>query len=1156
MYCSKCGLLNPDLADLCAGCGAVLADGEGAIPTAQADFQRRLAEAQEAVRQLRRYVPDVIAAGILHDQERLRGERREVTILFVDAVNFTRLSAPLDAESIFNLVNELLARLVECVHRYDGLVDKFTGDGLMAVFGAPMAHENDPELAIRAALDMQKAVEDLSSLTRAQLGAPLQIRVGLHSGPVVAGIIGTQQRAAYTAIGEAVNLAARLESVARPGHVLVSPRIYRQTQSIFKFQAMGMVQVKGIPQPVGVYEVAGDLSEPAPARRQVSSADFLLGRDDELKQLSDLLVAFLDDRRGRLVVIEGEAGMGKSQLISRWLSGLSADQATVWYGRALPYAQGMGFGAFRTLLQDAIRNYPPGVTWDARVSHPLRIFLWQILGLLEPEEQIGLRHLEPERVKQSTILALREWVLGEARMRPLVLVLEDFQWADDLSRDGLQALVNLIDEAPVLLGVTTRPRPEAPLDLVLPQAERPGGAPLCLALKLSPLRPEHGRELLGRLVDLAGMPELLIQTVLTRAEGNPFCIEEFTRMLIEKDILTFRDDQWRMTAGAAWEELEIPDTLRGLMMARVDSLPDDLRCVLRDAAVIGLQFDARLLEEVERQVHGSESAPAALEQLVGAGLLVERPEVGEQVYAFRHILTQESVYDSLLRSQRLKLHRTVAECIEHLYAADLRGQAEVLALHYDRANVHYRAMCYALLAGDRARERFANREAIGYYSRALQLSQRLEISGAERWQAAIGLGDVHQRIGEYERSIACYQAALEEWKEAIPEARAHALLMVGQVWNKRGDLVQAEHWLRQALEHLDQVSDALPELRARVYSEMGWLNLKRDDLPAAQEWLERGLALSTGAEDSIVLSSVLDRLGLLHYRRGELERSAEYARHALEHRERQGDIAGYARALGNLAQVKRASGDWEEALADYERAIDLCEQIGEVEGLAQASANLGLLYVDRGDWERAERNLNRSLSVAQRTEQPCEVALAHANLGRLYLQQERWDDGACHLETAISLCTGIGERARPELGEIYGLQAILCLEQGQIEAAAEWAERCRGLLQEVDAGRESGAVHWGRCEEVLGRVAQARGDLKEARQHLECGAAILRNEGSPLEAARASYWCGLVSLALQQPDEARTSLSLARQVFERLGAAVDLRRVEEELALGELGGGL
>jgi tetratricopeptide (TPR) repeat protein len=617
-------------------------------------------------------------------------------------------------------------------------------------------------------------------------------------------------------------------------------------------------------------------------------------------------------------------------------------------------------------------------------------------------------------------------------------------------------------------------------------------------------------------------------------------------------VLTLGDGQWRVASAMALQELEIPTTLRGLMMARVDRLPENLQHVLRTAAVIGLQFTACLLDKVERRLRGAGNVLPVLERLTDLGVLVERPEAGEQVYAFRHILTQETVYHSLLRGQRPALHLTVAESIETLYAADPSQQAEVLALHYDRAQVRDKAMRYALLAGDRARQRFANREAVEYYSRALQLSQHLDGCEAERWHAAVGLGEVHQHIGEYEEAVACYQAALEEWGEAAPGARARVMLRVGQVWDKRGDLNQAERWLQQGLDQLDQASETIPELCAQIFSELGWLGLRRGDLASAQEWLERGLALVSDTDHYEVLSSILNRLGALHYHHSEWDRAVECVERALELRDQLGDLVGYARSLNNLGILKWVSGNWDGALADYERAVKMNERNGEVEGLAQACTNLGLLYTDRGEWEKAEENLQRSFVIARRIGHPYELAQAYMNLGRLYLFQGRWVDCARYLDAAIPLYTEAGARGHLNLVDAYYLQGRMYLEQGQVDVASQWLERSYELLRDVTGADEGESVEWGQYTRLMARIVQARGDLLAALGHLERSAIIFDAAGAQIEVGRTAYRMGLLWLELDHLEEARKEFTTARQVFERLGAAADLSSVKTQLArLGE-----
>ncbi|HTP09548.1 MAG TPA: tetratricopeptide repeat protein, partial [Anaerolineae bacterium] len=1013
----------------------------------------------------------------------------------------------------------------------------------------PIAHENDPELAVRAAFDMQRAAAEFEPVARAQVGVPLQIRIGINSGLAVAGVIGADQQAAYTVMGETVNLAARLQAAARPGGILVSAQVYQPTRPLFNFQTSGTTHVKGFDQPILTFEVIGDRAEPLPTRGLSGLVTALLGRDDEMEQLHKMRSAFFNDRRGRLIVIQGEAGLGKSRLVHEWLSTPLPVETAVWHGRGVPYFEGVGYAPFRLLLQDALRVKGPAEEWDTHVTQALRPFLRPILGLaLSARENVAMRSLEPERVKQLTTLAVREWIVNEARQQPVIAVIDDFHWADDLSRDLLQSIVDIIDEAPLLLCVMTRPVPKRPLRLDVGSRTRLLDAPVRLDLNLKPLSAAYSRSLLGRLLEINDLPEPIIGTILARAEGNPFYIEEFVRMLIEKDVLKPSGGKWRIASTMEVRTVDVPTSLSGLMLTRFDRLPKELQQVLRDAAVIGLEFPARLLEEVERRLHGTATVAPMLERLIELGMLESRPAAAEPTYAFSHILTQETIYNSLLHSQRPGLHRTAAESIEFLYSEDVMNQAESLALHYDRARVRDRAMLYSVLAGNRARQRFANYEAIEHYSRALQLAQHLSGHESARWQAAIGLGDVEQLIGEYEEAAAFYQAMLEEWAGATAEDRAWAMLKLGQVWDKRGDLHEVDTWLQQALKQLDTVRGTATDLRGQVYSELGWLNLRHGDLAAAQRWLDKGLELVTKTQYYGVQSSILNRLGAVYYNRGQWAEAVRYVEQALTLRERLGDVVGYARSLNNLGILKWASGDWDGAQLDYQRAVEMHESIGEAEGLVQAGTNLGLLYTDRGEWVKAESMLQRSLAIAQRIAHPYELAQSHMNLGRLYLFQERWIDSARHLNAAVGLYEEAGSREM-NLKDTYYLEGLLALEQGQLDAAQQWAKRSFDLLREVTRTDQGKSPEWGSYEVLSGRIALGRSDLATAARHLDRAVVVLQEGGLLIEAARAMYWRAKLALKQGQFDQVRQNLDASRAIFEQLGAAADLQRVDKQLAM-------
>ena len=1101
-----------------------------------------LADRDAMIDRLRRFIPPIVADGILHDQERLRDERREVTVLFLDAVAFTQLSVSLDAEAVFSLINDLLSRLVACVHHYGGLVDKFTGDGLMAVFGAPIAHENDAELAVRAAIDMQQAASEFAEIARAQLGAPVEIRIGINRGPVIAGILGTQEQSAYTVIGETVNLAARLEALAQPGSIWVSNSVYARTESFFDFAPPHTVLVKGVDAPVEIHAALSFRASPTSPRGVPGMVGPCLGRDVQLAQLHELSDGCLTGRQGRLVTVTGEAGLGKSRLISEWVAQILPDGFTVWRGRGLPYTEGTGYGVFRSLLRDALDDYADPDQWQSRVSEPFRPLIRRLLELPQLEsEEVLWEHLGPERTSQLTALAIREWLINEASDHPLVLILDDFHWADDLSRQVLQSLLALISESRILFCIIMRPHAGAGLDSThLDPA-------MCYHIAVPPLTESESRVLLSSFVELNGVPDATVETILTRAEGNPFYIEEFVRMLIEQELLHLHDGKWSAVSLPELAKLDLPTSLRGLMLARVDRLPENLRYLLQHATVIGLEFDAALLQVIERKLRRVETIDPMLDRLTNLDLLQLRPAAGPHTYAFRHILTQETVYHSILRSERPDLHRVVAESIEELYSSNLELHVEALALHYDRAHVRDRALHYALWAGKRAQDRFANREALGHYSRALQLSQHLGQTGEARWQAAVGLGDIQQHVGEYEAAVTFYEATLNDYTQAGPIARADVMLKLGRAWDKLGDLEKAESWLKAAATEIANTDKRTPAIEAEIYGALGWLTLRDGELTNAQALLERAASLVETTEEYSVLSSILNRLGAVYLSQGQRRKAAAAVRRSLDIRERLGDLLGVARSSNNLGILLRGSGDWKGALQTYQHSLEAMQTIGDAEGVAIAHTNIGNVYIDIGDWDQAETNLQRSYELAQRIANPYEIAQANMNLGRLYLRKHEHVKAARYLDTALVLYAQVGASANPNVIDAYWLQGLLCLEKSEIIQAHSWSERSFALLTESTGESDGESSEWGRYHQLVGRLALIQGRVSEALKRLTRAKTIFEANGSYADIGRTAYWLAQALMRADELTAARDELTQARTIFEELGAQVDLARVGQSL---------
>lgn len=1143
MYCYQCGHLNKDEVQTCVQCSTLLDIHTSLEQTsAVAQLQEQLQSAHQQIDRLRRFVPPVVADGILHDHERLRGERREVTVLFADAVDFTRLSSSLDAETVFILINDLLTRLVNAIHRYDGLVDKFIGDGLMAVFGAPLAHENDAELAIRAALDMQQAVHEFSSIAQAQLGAPIDIRIGIQSGFVVAGVIGTETQTSYTVIGDPVNIASRLESQIEPGHILVGAPVFARTKTLFNFSPLELVSVKGVDQNMEVYKVISSRGVTAKERGLPGIEGLFLGRTNELTILNSVLKTFTHDDDGALIIVEGDAGLGKSRLVGEWLSNVQTADMTIWHGRGLPYAQGTGYGVFRSLLQDAVNNAPHAKSWLDSVSDTFKPYMRNLIGQpLSDEDENAWRYLSPERISQMYILAIREWITQAASTKHLILVLDDFHWADDPSCEVLKSILNLIYTLPIMFVIMFRPQ----------SGEKSGCGDVTsynpTHITVPPLSDEDSFSLLENIADLHNVPQTIIDTILIRAEGNPFYIEEFVRMLIEKGVMAFLDGRWRVSSPLALERLDIPTSLRGMMMTRIDRLPENLRYLLQDAAVIGLQFDTQLLQEMERRLRGVENILPMLERLCELDLLMQQPQVGPETYAFRHILTQEAIYRSSLRHQRPKLHRIVAESIEALYPDSLTAYIALLAHHYDFAREREKALQYTLEAGERAQQRFANRESIEYYARALQLSQHFSNTQEERWRAAIGMGDVQTHIGEYEEAIAFYQAALEEHINAAPESQSEVMLKTGRVWDKRGVLENAEYWYQAASSKLELLDGELPRLRAEVNGALGWLEMRKGNLPNAEVLFEKAVSLVENTAHYEVMSSTLNRLGGVYFNQGKWDAAVFAVTRALEIREKLNDLVGVARSSSNLGILKRSSGDLKGALENYKRSLEALLRVGDTEGTAIAYTNIANVYIDLGEWGLAEANLRRSFAISQRIANPYELAQAHLNLARLFTVQKVWPQAGTHLRNAISLFSQSGSASNPNLIDAYWVQGMLNLEQHQLDAAEQSLGKCHTLLRELTKNAQGASAEWGRYEQLAGRIALERDQSSKALLHLQAARTIFAKTNTMIEEGESTYWCAIALHKTGKTAQAINTLQSALSIFERLDSQSNIELVKSAI---------
>lgn len=1143
--CGSCGFKNPTNFRFCGNCGAVLA-APGLRSTSE-----------ESRNRLQSSIPPALAEKITEARKQIEGERRTVTVLFADISGFTPLSEKLDPEEVYNLIDSTLKAFIDEIYKHEGTLDKFMGDGVMALFGAPVAHEDDSARAVRAALGMQTALAHINEDLETRLGVPLRVRIGLNSGTVVVGSVGTDLRMDYTALGDTVNVASRLQGVAEPGTILVSRPVYEECKPLFEFRELGTIRVKGRVEPVEIFEAVAIRQKTDRVRGIPGLVAPMVGRAEELARLRRVTDELLSKRRGRIVLVTGEGGIGKSRLTSEFKAYAAGQSVTVLEGVCHSYGQA-GLDMFARLLrsyfgiddEDADSVIRDRVREKVRQTLPSEYAVTQILPYIENllsvrivERELAerVRHLEPAQLQQQTFLAIRDLLIAEAEKKPLVVILEDIHWIDKPSLDLLSFLLSAVEHVPIVFYFNSRPA-EGP---AAPEIERLGHqlyAPQFVPLPLAPLSHADTVALLDLLLTIADLPASLKQMIPERAEGNPFYLEEIIRMLIDRGVIRREAGKWQVAQEADLSDLQVPRTLQALIMTRVDHLSEGPRQALHCAAVIGRDFSYRLLSSV---IENSRTLQEDTEELVEHGLVSRIGHTAELEYRFHHLLIQETVYNSLLLRRRERLHHKIAEGIEALFRGRAEEYVEQLAFHYTESKDAERALPYLIRAGERAAGRYANDEALRHYRLAAEFLGKTTPTLEQRTQVYRGLGQVQTLVGDYDGAADSYLLALELLRAGgtaqAPRTSAELMRRIGRVHERRGDYTEALHWLQNALSALERDPHSAKAVeRARIYNDIGWVNYRRGQFEEAYQWRMRTLQITEGTDHYNEMASAYNGLVGLFTRQGDWERSTAYAEKGLRLREMIGDTYGVSSSYNNLGSIALEQAKWDEALVHFEQSLAIKQKIGDVEGISRLSTHLGIVYRNKGDYARAVRYSERALEIAEKIKNGATLTLALINLAIVKVLQGDADAAIAHLMRSRAIASEMGYRERE--AEAQWVLAESRLLVNDLAEAEELASQAVKLASEI--GRR---LFEGQALRTLGKIARLRRDLGAAQIYLQRSQAIFIEIKEVFELAKTQFEIALVQRDQGCSAEARATLSNAHVTFARLGAEADRALARAEL---------
>lgn len=1080
IVCDSCGNESPIQFRYCGYCGALLPSNDIDKPSARPPVDNQ-------------------------------NSRRVVTLLFADLTNYTRTASRVDPEMVYITVRELFERLARSVRRQGGYIDRYVGDGFLAAFGLPEAHEDDPARALRSAMEMQQIVADLRAKASQNLDWEWELRVGVNSGPVIRGQIDTGSLVDSSVFGHAVNLANRLQEAARPSTILVSESIYKRTRSLFDFSEPVRLYLRGIDRTVIGYELVGQRADPQPSRGLTGRRTELVGRQAEFDTLSSAVQRLKVERTGMITLVSGPAGIGKTRLVEDVLAQIAGFFTIIRTGCSP--TEVTSYALLTSILENLAGILPddPSPVRQQRVDE-----LLSSAGVMAQEIVPTLHYLvgapssakqptdDPQQQQRGILAAVRRLFAWMVRRQALVLVLDDLQWADPSSLNALVHISDLVTEAPLALVAIARSPARTQLLSTLnkPHLARPDSF---YDIQLQPLSQEESELLVTLLLKTVSLPNELKQNIVDRGGGNPLVIEELVRMLLDQQVIQQTPTGWQIEDRWAEVVQQVPDTVNGLILGRYDRLPADLKQVLIQAAVLGPSFSLPLLAVMA----GSNEIELRelLKRLEEADFLRRSAGAGLPIYFFRHAIMQEAIYGTLLHGASKVLHQRAANAIQQM-ADDLAvNSAALIGHHLEKANSP-EAFRFLMQAAGQAADRYANQEAITCYKRAeAQLTSDQKEQGVD---VALGLAEVLARVNQLDQARETLERARALSESApLPNYRLGDIrYLMGRVHAMLGDHAGAAGLFELAAGSLTGRSDSSRTFsNSDIEREVGWVMCRQGKLAQARAHAERALSLALDKSDKRAVASAYNLLTPVHYWAGRLPEAVKSAREALSIREQIGDIWGSASTQTNLAGLYHRLGHWEQAESLLRQAVFVRQEIGDHQGVVLSSNTLALLLLESGRFDEAMDWLEQALSALQKGEvSPDLASQLYGNQGLLWLRMNKPELALLNLEKCLSFAEQSGNDDLQALALVYLSEAHLSggnptLAQELLQTSAALAEcgspevraeylRVRSLLlkteckwtEALDANRQALALN----QELGNRYEVAHLQLETARIWLAC----------------------------------------------------------------------
>ncbi|MGQ9465475.1 MAG: tetratricopeptide repeat protein, partial [bacterium] len=1103
MKCPQCGFDNPASNKFCGECGFNL-------------FSFASIERMDLVKKT---IPENLVKKIISIKDTIIKERRNVTVVFADISGFTAMSEKIDPEELTILMNECFRKLGMMVYRYEGIIDKFIGDCIMAIFGAPVSHEDDPERALLASMDMQTALEEINQ----QLGShlkKLEIHTGINTGEAIAGKVGSDLQMEYTVMGDTVNVAQRLKDIAPPGTILVGPETYKRTKHAFDFIHLEPIQLKGKEESITPFEVVGKKWGAEYGLGSFHSD--LVGRTAELNRLKMIVNEIKE--KSRIFLINGEIGVGKSRLLYelKKIIAISAPEIVVLEARGISYETLIPYKPFA----DCLRRYFVSSTQQPRdmkniIAERLRIilqteykeiapYLFKFLNLdIEEEERTKIEYLDAHSLQIQILLAITTLLEKIAATNPIFLIIDNIQWLDSGSIEIINFILPLLKKLKMVLCLSYRTGEFKQIENLL-SCFNSQYKNILEELRLDNLSYEASinliENLLGKEID-----ENLKKYIFNKSNGNPFFIEEISRKIIEEGLPESRK-------AIKLDKIELPGSIETAVTARCDGLSKEAKYILKIASVIGRSFPKNLIEEIIRE----KELLNKLDELESAELLVRINQGKDIFYTFRHPIFQEVSYHSLLKSERAIYHKIIAETIESKFQGTITGSASLLAHHYYECKEFSKAAEYALKAGDEASSLFANEEAIKHYELAANCSEDKK----KKAEALEKLADIlSMKADGMSDALKLYEQAMMLQDDKI--VRAGIKGKIGKVYVNTGRIDQGIEVMHSALKEIEDSNSLMLSLLAYQLSDM-LLELKSDS-KQAEKMTDFGIkiARNIGDQESELLGMRMKSQIL--WRQGHIDDALKIlndCENRLEKLKNPQSVASFYLLLG---AVYRAQGNLTRAIEYCQRSNEISKKIGNQRFLAFGLNNLGIYYELLGDIKTAIDYYNKNIALRIKLGDKRGEAVGYFNLGTLKTRIGDMEDAMALYENALRIAQEISD-IRVLVNCKFGIANIL-IDMGNLSLADKHLKEVEKIAGETEED-------WMKCElqYYYSKYYFAQGDNKNALEYLLHALDTVSPQTSKEMIVR--YYIMLAEIYLQENNEQALSyveegLKMARNLNDK-----------------------